>query len=501
MHSPRAYGDVTGDAQPGQSPGTLEVECPRVLDVLLVCLLAVVPLGAQSPTQYQRTGRDVLKELIETDTTHSTGSTTVAAEKMAARLVAAGFPKADVVVVGGNQKGAEKRGNLVARYRGTGARKPVLFIAHLDVVDARREDWSMDPFVLNEKDGYFYGRGTIDVKGGAATLVAAFARLRQDQWVPDRDLILALTADEEGGPDNGIAWLLANRRDLIAAEYTINVDSGGGELRDGKISALDVQAAEKIYASFSLTVKNRGGHSSLPMKDNAIYRLAAGLQRLAAFEFPVRLNDITRTYFERMAPLSGTNAADMRAVAATPSSPVAAARLAKKSAFYNALLRTTCVATMLQAGHAENALPQTAQATVNCRLLPTDDAGAVQQTLVRVVAYPEIVVAPIGTPTPSPPSPLATEPLAAIDTAAKAVWGSTPPVPIIPFMETGATDGLLLRNAGIPVYGVTGIADNPDDVRAHGKDERVSIKSFNDALEFAYQLTRALGSRPNPGGK
>ncbi len=501
MPSLLSYRDVTGDTQPGQSPGTLKVECPRVLGVLLVCLLAVVPLGAQSPTRYQQMGRDVLKELIETDTTHSTGNTTVAAEKMAARLVAAGFPKGDVVVVGGNQKGAEKRGNLVARYRGTGARKPLLFIAHLDVVEARREDWSMDPFVLNEKDGYLYGRGTIDIKGGAATLVAAFARLRQEQWVPDRDLILALTADEEGGPDNGIAWLLANRRDLIAAEYTINVDSGGGELRDGKISALDVQAAEKIYASFSLTVKNRGGHSSLPTKDNAIYRLAAGLQRLAAFEFPVRLNDITRAYFERMAPLSGANAADMRAVAATPSSPAAAARLAKKSAFHNALLRTTCVATMLQAGHAENALPQTAQATVNCRFLPTDNSAAVQETLARVLADPEIVVAPIGTPTPSPPSPLATEPLAAIETAAKAVWGSTPPVPIIPFMETGATDGLLLRNAGIPVYGVTGIADNPDDVRAHGKDERVSIKSFNDALEFAYQLTRALGSSPSPGGK
>ena len=467
----------------------------RRVIALIAYIVTIVPLAAQSPTQYQRMGRDVLKELIETDTTHSTGNTTVAAEKMAARLVAAGFPKADVVVVRGNQKGAEKRGNLVARYRGTGARKPLLFIAHLDVVEARREDWSMDPFALNEKDGYLYGRGTIDVKGGAATLVAAFARLRQEQWVPDRDLILALTADEEGGPDNGIAWLLANRRDLIAAEYTINVDSGGGELRGGKIGALDVQAAEKIYASFSLTVKNRGGHSSLPTKENAIYRLAAGLQRLAAFEFPVRLNDITRAYFERMAPLSGgVNAADMRAVAATPSNATAAARLARKSAFYNALLRTTCVATMLQAGHAENALPQSAQATVNCRVLPTDDASSVQQTLARVLADPEIVVAPIGTPTPSPPSPLATEPLAAIDTAARAVWGSTPPVPIIPFMETGATDGLLLRNAGIPVYGVTGIVDDPNDVRAHGKDERVSIKSFNDALEFAYQLIRALGS-------
>jgi acetylornithine deacetylase/succinyl-diaminopimelate desuccinylase-like protein len=466
----------------------------RRLALPLTFLLAIVPLGAQPATDYQQMGRELLKELIETDTTHSTGSTTVAAERMATRLVAAGFPKADVVVVRGAEKGAETKGNLVARYRGKGTRKPVLLIAHLDVVEARREDWSMDPFVLNEKDGYFYGRGTLDQKGGAATLVAAFVRLRREQWVPERDLIVALTADEEGGTDNGVAWLLANRRDLIDAEYTINVDTGGGELRGGRITALDVQAAEKVFASFSLTVKNRGGHSSLPTKDNAIYRLAAGLQRLAAFEFPVQLTDITRAYFERMAPLSGASAADMRAVLGKTPDQAAAARLAAKSPFHNALLRTTCVATMLQGGHAENALPQTAQATVNCRLLPIDDAAAVQQTLVRLLADPEIVVAPIGTPTPSPPSPLAPEPLSAIEAAARAVWGTAPPVPIIPYMETGATDGLLLRNAGIPVYGVTGISDDPDDVRAHGKDERILVRSFNEGLEFAYQIARALAS-------
>jgi acetylornithine deacetylase/succinyl-diaminopimelate desuccinylase-like protein len=458
----------------------------------------MVPVAAQAPADYQRMGRAILKELIETDTTHSTGSTTVAAERMAARLVAAGFPKADVMVVRGTGKGTETKGNLVARYRGKGLRKPVVFIAHLDVVEARREDWSMDPFVLTEQDGYFYGRGTLDQKGGSATLVAAFVRLRQEQWVPDRDLILALTADEEGGTENGVTWLLANRRDLIDADYSINIDTGGGELRGGKITALDVQAAEKIYASFSLTVKNPGGHSSLPSRDNAIYRLAAGLQRLAAFEFPVRLTDITRTYFERMAPLSGDRAADMRAVAGTAPDLAAAARLATKSPFYNAQLRTTCVATMLQAGHAENALPQTAQATVNCRLLPIDDAAAVQQALVRVLADSHIVVSPIGTPTPSPPSPLAPEPLAAIDAAARAVWGSAPAVPIIPYMETGATDGLFLRNAGIPVYGVTGIAHDPDDVRAHGKDERILVKSFNEGLEFAYQIARALGGAATP---
>ncbi len=399
--------------------------------------------------------------------------------------------------MGSSEKSAQARGNLVARYRGQGSRQPVLFIAHLDVVEARREDWSMEPFVLNEKDGYFYGRGTLDVKGGAATLVSAFVRLRTEGWVPDRDLILALTADEEGGNDNGIEWLIANRRDLISASYTINVDAGGGELRDGKITALDVQASEKVYASFSLTVKNAGGHSSLPVKDNAIYRLAAGLQRLAAFEFPIQLTDVTRLYFARMAPLSGAAGPDMKAVSGKTFTPATAARLAARSTLYNALLRTTCVATMLQAGHAENALPQTAQATVNCRLLPIDGATKVQETLVKVLADPQIVVAPIGTARPSPPSPLAAEPLSAIETAAKAVWGTAPP--IVPHMETGATDGLFLRNAGIPVYGVSGISFDPDDMRAHGKDERILVKSFNEGLEFAYQLVRAIGNKPAGG--
>ena len=245
----------------------------RNLAVVLISVVAVGSLGAQSATEYQRMGREVLKELVETDTTHATGSTTIAAERMAVRLLAAGFPKADVQVVRGGEKEAETKGNLVVRYRGKGTRKPILFIAHLDVVAAKREDWSMDPFVLNEKDGYFYGRGTQDQKGGAATLVAAFVRLRQEQWVPDRDLILALTADEEGGTVNGVTWLLENRRELVAADYSINIDTGGGELRGGKVTALDVQAAEKVFASFSMTVKNPGGHSSLPTKENAIYRL------------------------------------------------------------------------------------------------------------------------------------------------------------------------------------------------------------------------------------
>jgi acetylornithine deacetylase/succinyl-diaminopimelate desuccinylase-like protein len=463
---------------------------------LFVILITSDLLAQSTSGDYEQLGRDLLSTLIATNTTHSAGSVTAASELIAARLVAAGFPKADVQVVGG----VEKKRNLVARYRGTGARKPVLFIAHLDVVEARREDWSMDPFVLTEKDGYFYGRGTIDQKGGAATLVAAFLRLRQEGWQPDRDLILALTADEEGGTDNGVAWLLANRRDLIDAEFCINVDSGGGELHDGKLTVFEVQTAEKVYASFTFTVKNAGGHSSLPTKDNAIYRLAAGLQRLSAFEFPVRLNDTTRAYFGRMASSVGAHAADMRTLSKpthdSAAAKAAAARLSAASPFYNALLHTTCVATMLQGGHAENALPQTAEATVNCRVLPAEDPAAVQQTLERVLADSQIVVAPVAKATPSPPSPLAPDVFKAIDAAARVVWGresaGAAAVPLVPFMETGATDGLLLRNAGVPVYGASGIPYDPDDMRAHGKDERILVKSFTEGLEFVYQLAKAL---------
>jgi acetylornithine deacetylase/succinyl-diaminopimelate desuccinylase-like protein len=374
----------------------------------------------------------------------------------------------------------------------------VLFFAHIDVVEARREDWSMDPFVLTERDGWFYGRGTLDVKGGAATLVTAFCSLRQRGVVPERDLILALTADEEGGPDNGIQWLLANRRDLIDAAYAINLDSGGPEIRGGRVSSLTVQAAEKVYASFTLTVRNPGGHSSLPVAENAIYRLAAGLQRLAPLVLPTRTSEISRAYFAAQAALaSGADAADMRAVSVLPADEAAARRLSAASPFYNAMLRTTCVPTLLDGGHAENALPQTARATVNCRLLPDEKPADVLQALVRAVADPTIEVAPKRTPMPSPPSPLAPDVLSAIEGAARATWGR---VPIVPMMETGATDGLHLRNAGMPVYGVTGIAYDPDDVRAHGKDERILVRSFDEGIAFMERLADALGRSPAPSG-
>jgi acetylornithine deacetylase/succinyl-diaminopimelate desuccinylase-like protein len=458
-----------------------------VAGVALLCLLGgQVPAAQGRAGEGPRLGREILKELIETNTTLSTGNTTLAAERMAARLVAAGFPAADVVVVGG----PAHRRNLVARWRGrpTG-RRPVLFLAHLDVVEARRDDWSMDPFVLTERDGWFYGRGTLDVKGGAATLVTAFCVLRQRGFVPDRDLVLALTADEEGGRDNGVQWLLANRRELIDAAFGVNRDSGGPELRGDTVAALDVQAAEKVYASFTLTARNPGGHSSLPVAENAIVRLAAALQRLSALVLPTRTNDVTRGYFAGLAARGGSQADDFRAVSVLPVDDDAARRLSAASPFYNAMLRTTCVPTLVEGGHAENALPQMARATVNCRLVPDEQPADVQQALARAVADPQIEIAPRGTPTPSPPSPLVPEVLAAIEAATKATWGA---VPIVPMMETGATDGLFLRNAGMPVYGVTGIAYDTDDVRAHGKDERILVRSYYEGITFVERLVEAL---------
>jgi acetylornithine deacetylase/succinyl-diaminopimelate desuccinylase-like protein len=428
--------------------------------IIAFALLLLAPPALAQLTPYQQLGRDILQEMIETRTPTSVG-TTALAEKIAARFRAAGFAAADVQVIGPN----ERNKNVVVRYRGAGARKPVLLIGHLDVVEARREDWSLDPFTLTERDGYFYGRGTQDIKGGNTTLAAALLRLKAEGFTPNRDLILALTADEEGGSDNGVSWLLANHRELIDAEYCLNVDSGGGEIVKGKKTTLAVQAAEKVYQTFTFTVKNPGGHSSLPTRDNAIYRLSAALQRLSAFEFPRRLNAVTRAYFEKK---GSTGSATLD----------------------HALTHTTCVATMLDAGHAENALPQTARATVNCRLLP-DESVDVVATLRRVVADPGVEITPNAPPTPSPPSIPPAELLRTLERIASGLWGS---IAVVPYMETGATDGLYLRNAGMPVFGANGIFVDVDDIRAHGKDERILASSFYDGLEFAYQLLRAIAS-------
>jgi acetylornithine deacetylase/succinyl-diaminopimelate desuccinylase-like protein len=459
----------------------------RTIAALLV--LAQAAAAQQSPATFHQLGHTILRELIETNTTGSSGNTTTIAEQLQTRFRDAGFPDSDVKVVGPTAKNR----NLVVRYRGSGAHKPVLLLAHLDVVEAKREDWTFDPFKLTESNGYFYGRGTQDQKGGAAMLVTTLIRLRQERFVPDRDLILALTAGEEGGmPYNGVQWLLANARGLIDAEYTINVDAGGGELENGKPTLFDVQAAEKVYHSVGLTVKNPGGHSSLPRKDNAIYSLARALERIAAYDFPAQPNDVVKAYFAKAAAtVPPATAADMRKVANGSTDPAAIARLSN-TPLYNALLRTTCVATMLDGGHAPNALPQTAHALVNCRMLPGSNPAAVEQALVRAINDTAVHLAPMDTARPSPASPLRPDVFNAVEASVKAVWGN---VPIVPIMETGATDGLFLRNAGVPVYGFSGLFIATNDVRAHGKDERILITSFDNGLDFTYDLLRRIGGR------
>ncbi|HKV28964.1 MAG TPA: M20/M25/M40 family metallo-hydrolase [Candidatus Acidoferrales bacterium] len=457
-----------------------------------VALFLSASLVGQQNTDANKLAHDIYKQLIETNTTESVGNMTTAADEMAARLRAAGFPASDVVVLGQDAR----HGNIVARIHGTSegnqsARKPILFLAHLDVVEANRSDWSIDPFKLTEKDGFFYGRGTSDVKDGDAILVTNFIRLKQEGYKPDRDLILALTSDEEGGDFNGVSWLLATHRDLIDAEYCINTDGGDFQLKDGKPLLASIQTSEKIYADFQLQVRNKGGHSSLPVPDNAIYHLANGLARLAKYQFPVQLNETTRAFFERMAIIDqGPLSKEMKGAAKKPPNR-AAIGLLSASPYYNALLRTTCVATRLDAGHANNALPQDARAIVNCRILPGGTQEETEKTLVRVLGDPQIKITPVAPPHNSPASPLRKDVLQTTEQAVKAVW---PGVPVVPVMDTGASDGYRLRAAGIPTYGVSGVFIDMDDVRAHGRDERILETSFYQGVDFFYLYIKALSS-------
>jgi acetylornithine deacetylase/succinyl-diaminopimelate desuccinylase-like protein len=460
----------------------------------LLLALAGGSLGA-ADDDARSLARQLFQQLIEIDTTDAKGDTTAAAEAMAARLREAGFPPADVKVLAPE----ERHGNLVARLRGSGARKPILLLAHLDVVDARREDWSVEPFRFLEKDGYYYGRGTTDIKDGAAILVANLIRLRREGFRPDRDIILALTAGEEGGEWNGVHFLLEQHRPLVDAAYCVNADGGDFQIKDGRRRLVAMQASEKLSVNFQLQVTDPGGHSSMPRSDNPIYRLAGALSRLAAFEFPVELNEVTRTFFARMAAIEGGPlGADMKAAAAIPPDPGATRRLSA-SPYYNALLRTTCVATRLDGGHANNALPQTARATVNCRLLPGFPPEEARRALVGVVADPRIRVSRLGGRATgdddrvAPPSTIEPELLAAFEKVAPATW---PGVPVVPTMETGGTDGYELRPAGIPTFGISGVFIDIDDVRAHGKDERVGVESFHEGVEFYYRLIKAISAPP-----
>jgi len=439
-------------------------------------------------TPDQALARSIFKELIEIPTVHSTGNTTIACEAMAKRLIEAGYAEKDIQIVGPELKNR----NLVVRLHGSGKRPPLLMLSHLDVVEARRLDWSMDPFILTEQDGWFYGRGTLDIKDGSAILVANFIRMKKEGYVPDRDLILALTAEEEGrGEYNGVEWLVKNQRALIDAEYCINMDAGDPQEKNGKRINRTVQLAEKGVLNLMLEVKNPGGHGSLPGKDNAIYRLAAGLLKMQAYEFPVQFSEITKSYFNKMSAFeNGQLAADMKSVSQNAPDPEAIKRLCA-SPYYNALMRSTCVATMLEAGHAVNALPQSAKAICNCRILPGVPQAEVLKDIHDMLADTQIVVHVMDGLLKNPPSPYNAAFMQTVEKVTEKLW---PGIPVITVMDVGASDGIYLRGGGIPTYGISGVSIDVNDNRAHGKDERIGVKEFYDGLEYIYAIMKAFTS-------
>jgi len=452
---------------------------------VLAAALAAASAQAQTSAEDKRF-HAIYKELVETNTTHSAGDNTLAARRMAKHLEAAGFAAADYEII----EPFPKKGNLVARLKGDGSKRPLLLLSHLDVVEALRSDWKTDPFVLKEDDGYFTARGSGDQKAMAAIFVSVLSQLKREGFRPKRDIILALTADEErlDVASNGVMWLTKNRPTLLEAELGIN-EGGGGELRGGKPFLNRLQVAEKMYTSYRFRVRHPGGHSSLPLPENPLYILSEALGRLAAHRFPVRLAEVTRVYFERSAKLTspGQLADDMRAVGEGRADTAAYERLSA-TAFFNAQLRTTCVATMAQAGHAENALPQSASATINCRILPHDDAKAVDEEI-RRIAGSKVEVIQLNPPLASPPSPLRPDVLAVIERLTDELW---PGVPVVPSMSAGATDSRFLRNLGMPVYGTSGVFVDPADYRAHGLDERIPQASLYRGREYLYRLVKHL---------
>jgi acetylornithine deacetylase/succinyl-diaminopimelate desuccinylase-like protein len=467
---------------------------------LLSAILFAAHLQAQQPQLDPATrqlAHDVFKQLIEINSTDSIGTTTAVAEAMRQRLLDAGFAPADVVALGPNPR----KGNLVARLRGRpgSALKPVLIICHTDVVEAKREDWTTDPFIFTEKDGFFYGRGTQDMKDSDAAMVMAFIRMKRENYVPDRDLILALTADEEGGKSNGVDWLLKNHRDLVDAEFVLNPDAGGLTTKNGKPILLGVEATEKLYADYRVTGTNPGGHSSLPTPDNAIYRVADALSRLEKSPFPFELNEVTRAELTTRATLvEGQQADDIRAILRTPPDPAAMQRLSTNPV-YNATMRTTCVATMMSAGHAPNALPGRAQANVNCRILPGHSQEEVRQDLIRIFADPTLTVDYVDNAgevqgkgsdrVAAPPPPLKEEVFKPLRETVQTMW---PGLTILPEMETGASDSIFTIAAGMPSYGFSGMAIEEGDERAHGRDERLGVESYYAGVEFAYLYLKAM---------
>jgi len=461
---------------------------PIVLACALIATQAFAAPGPLPPAADLAASHEIFRELIETRSTHADG-TAEAAHRLEARFLAAGFARSDVTYVAPDEH--PRSGNLVVRVHGRNKGTPVLFLGHLDVVAANAPDWTVDPFRFTEREGYFYGRGTIDMKDGDAALAESLLRLRAEGWVPDHDVIAAFTADEEAGGDaNGPAFLLKSHRELIDAGLVMNLDGGGGALRRGERVMFEVGTSEKTYVTYTLETTAPGGHGSLPGPDNPIYRLARALGRLEAYRFPVMTTATTRAYFKKTADIEGgPHAADLKAVAVTPPDAAAAERLSD-TVLYNALLRTTCVATLLSGGHAENALPQRAKATVQCRMMPGDTAEHVQETLRSVIGEARITITLDAPPIVSPES-VPTE--AVMGRLASVVHSMWPDVPLVPSMATGFSDDRQTRNAGLPSYDVSGVWMDIDENRAHGRDERVSVRGFDESVEYTYRLVKELG--------
>ncbi len=453
--------------------------------VAAALLALALPALAAEPSAHERLALDIYRELVGIRTVHPDGDNTAAARAMAKRLLDAGFDAKDVEVV----EPAPRKGNLVARLRGTGELKPLLLLAHIDVVEAKAADWSdgLDPFTLTERDGYFYGRGTLDNKAMAAIFVASLVRYRAEGLRPRRDVIVALTADEETGTHNGVAWLLRNRRDLIDAEFAIN-EGGGGTLRAGKPYIHGVQVGEKMFLSFDVEATSAGGHSSVPTRENAIYDLAAALGGISRLELPARVGYVTRASFARLANIEEGELAEAIAAIAANRADERQVRLVSAVPRYNAQLRTTCVATRVEAGHADNALPQRAKALVNCRLLPGEDPAFVLAQLQRA-AGERVKVRARGEPRVSDASDAQGPVMGVIQRVSESMW---PGVPVVPGMSAGATDGSRLRNAGIPTYGASGLFVEYGEIRIHGRDERLGVAAFFEGTEFLYRLVKAL---------
>jgi acetylornithine deacetylase/succinyl-diaminopimelate desuccinylase-like protein len=470
------------------------------------CAFLTVAAAAALVTQLcaqqtdQALAHDIFQQLVEIDTSHSGGSVDPAAEAARQRLLQAGFPASDISIEGPR----EGKLNLIVRLQGASPSRSILIFAHLDVVDAKRSDWSTDPFRFIEKDGYFYGRGTQDIKENVAIALATFIRLKREKFVPKRDIWLMLTADEEAGPDDGMDWLVQHKSELFRNfAFAINLDAGGVVLRNGQPLSVGFEATEKTYADFKLSASDPGGHSSLPHPGNPILRLAAALDRLQATPFPAKLNPVTRDFFTHQADSLEPQARRLAPAALAPdAAPQALEALANTGTFTNALMRSTCVPTRIDGGHANNALPQSATANINCRILPGDSPAEVERELVEKLADPQIVVRYCSSQGRCGNAPQAQTLMSVAEdapalNALRSVSGKLwPGIPVHPEMETGMSDSVYTLGAGLATYGISGVGIDEDDDRSHGRDERLRSAAFYEGLTFFYEFVRELDSLP-----